>query len=367
MTDSSTLLDTLVRSLTAAASYNALDQDAPAAVLWPDAASEWSALIPAVRERYPVLIRGDYAPDNRTGPVPWLRCALAHALPDALPTDTIPLIYLPGVSARQLRAVEQEAGDLPLLAELRYRSAIWCQRDGHDWMVTAFLKAPEHGLDVEVAATPETRAALVQALPALADKTGEWLRARSPWKAWDFEEVMGHHVAQAEPTIQELIARGESATLEFKSTARWNVKADRADPRMEQEIAKTVCAFLNSRQGGTLLIGVTDDGAIHGLQDDYKTWGRESSAERSHLRDRFEQWLVGSFLLRQFGLEFAPYIQVSFYEVDGKDVCKVTVSPTPWPAYATEDKEQRFFVRSGNQSPALTISQAVKYIQDRWG
>jgi hypothetical protein len=152
MTDSPTLLDTLVCSLTAAASYHALDQDAPAAALWPDAASEWSALIP-----------GDYAPGNRTGPVPWLRRALAHALPDALPKDTIPLIYLPGVSARQLRAVEQEAGDLPLLAELRYRSAIWCQRDGHEWTVTAFLKAPEHGLDVEVAATPETRAALVQA------------------------------------------------------------------------------------------------------------------------------------------------------------------------------------------------------------
>jgi Schlafen, AlbA_2 len=260
MSDSPTLLATLVRSLTAATSYNALDQDAPAAVLWPDAGSEWSALIPAVRDRRPVLIYGTYAPGNSTGPAPWLRCMLAHTLPDTLPEDAVPVIYLPGVSTRQLRAIEQETGDLPLLAELRYRSSVWCQRDGHDWTVTAFLKAPEYGLDVEVAETPETQSTLVQALPALADKTSAWLRARAPWKAWDFEEVMGHHAVEVEPTVQELIANGESATLEFKSTARWNVKARKEVTRMEHEIAKTVCAFLNSHRGGTLLIGVSDDG-----------------------------------------------------------------------------------------------------------
>ncbi|WP_455132696.1 AlbA family DNA-binding domain-containing protein [Microbacterium aurum] len=70
--------------------------------------------------------------------------------------------------------------------------------------------------------------------------------------------------------VAALIAAGESEGVEFKETARWNVREDKKDPRMEQVVAKTVAAFLNS-SGGTLVIGVDDAGRALGLDRDYAT------------------------------------------------------------------------------------------------
>ena len=63
----------------------------------------------------------------------------------------------------------------------------------------------------------------------------------------------------------DLIADGESDTVEFKSTARWNIKAGQKGPEIEDAIVKSVAAFLNSG-GGTLLIGVADDGSVGTLE-----------------------------------------------------------------------------------------------------
>ena len=62
-----------------------------------------------------------------------------------------------------------------------------------------------------------------------------------------------------EKRIQQMIAQGESTTLEFKSTIRYNLKEKKnKDKAVEHQIIKSVCAFLNSRFGGHLLIGVDD-------------------------------------------------------------------------------------------------------------
>ena len=66
---------------------------------------------------------------------------------------------------------------------------------------------------------------------------------------------------------EELIKRGESKTLEFKSTLRWNLKEDRKDQAVTRAVLKTIAAFLNT-EGGDLLIGVADDGSIVGIEQD---------------------------------------------------------------------------------------------------
>jgi hypothetical protein len=55
-----------------------------------------------------------------------------------------------------------------------------------------------------------------------------------------------------DPEIIDLISQGESSQLEFKSSARWDLRENKKNKAMEQIILKTVAAFLNS-QGGTLL------------------------------------------------------------------------------------------------------------------
>ena len=124
-----TLLDALVRSLQGAAAHNPNDAVAPAVILWTDKERQWEALIPALRTRLPLLTLGDYDPSALTGPAFWLRCAIAGVLElAALPAGAPPIIYLPGVSRADLRAVEGCPPALQPLAELQYRGVFWSHK-----------------------------------------------------------------------------------------------------------------------------------------------------------------------------------------------------------------------------------------------
>ena len=68
--------------------------------------------------------------------------------------------------------------------------------------------------------------------------------------------------------LMSVIAHGETTKIEFKSSLRWNLKADRDDKRMEFAVLKTIAAFCNTR-GGELLIGVADDQSIIGIDHDH--------------------------------------------------------------------------------------------------
>ena len=81
------------------------------------------------------------------------------------------------------------------------------------------------------------------------------------------ETVFGASATWACST-EQLLIREESRVVEYKQTARWNVREQRRDKAMEQVVVKTVAGMLNDR-GGSLLIGVTDNGEPVGLADDY--------------------------------------------------------------------------------------------------
>ena len=70
------------------------------------------------------------------------------------------------------------------------------------------------------------------------------------------ETVFGASATWACST-EQLLIREESRVVEYKQTARWNVREQRKDKTMEQAVVNTVASMLNDR-GGTLLIGVTD-------------------------------------------------------------------------------------------------------------
>ncbi len=65
----------------------------------------------------------------------------------------------------------------------------------------------------------------------------------------------------------------ESKTLEFKSTLQWDVHQKQKNKELHHPVLKTVAAFLNT-EGGTLLIGVDDEGNVLGLNDDLKVSGK---------------------------------------------------------------------------------------------
>ena len=97
-------LDALIDAIEAASSHNRQDQESPAAVLWTDEARQWEALLPLLKDRLPIYVLGQYAPDDHTGPAYWLRCIIARTIPHpSLPAGKVPILYLPGYSRQDLR------------------------------------------------------------------------------------------------------------------------------------------------------------------------------------------------------------------------------------------------------------------------
>lgn len=144
-------------------------QVAPSCILWPDSDRQWEEVIRTLQNELPeLLILGEYDPEKRTGPAIWMRCVIARKSNDLeLPGDKKPIIYLPGVSRQDLRAVENCPVFLKPLAELQYRGVIWSQINSKDWTILAFLKSDQGGLGLDVTQDIDSRNAMQRALEPL--------------------------------------------------------------------------------------------------------------------------------------------------------------------------------------------------------
>lgn len=183
-----TLLDVLQVSMMAA--LRSPDGVAePAALLWTDADGQWRPLIQTLSKVIPQFyVLGPFAPDNRQGPVLWLKCIVERTLPDVSPLPgVVPILYLPNVSRQQLRAGGDCPIDLQPLIELQYRGAVWHQRNGRDWTVDAFLTS-EDGVGLDIAKDGRTHDAVLRALALLASEPLVGLRGRR-LEAEDFDRL----------------------------------------------------------------------------------------------------------------------------------------------------------------------------------
>lgn len=158
--------------------------------------------------------------------------------------------------------------------------------------------------------------------------------------------------------LAAIIKAGEKHTVEFKESARWDMKQNKQSRVMEKVILDTVAAFLNS-DGGTVLIGVKDDGSITGLKNDYRLFGSKQP------RDAFENWLI-QHLLNQYGKDVAPCIKVAFHGVGGEDICRIDIAPSPRAVFVKENNAEQFFIRTGNSKKQLLMSEFEKYRDKRW-
>ena len=153
--------------------------------------------------------------------------------------------------------------------------------------------------------------------------------------------------------IEKALKSGESAKVEFKSTLRTNLETGEKDPRMEKAVLKTLVAFLNS-SGGTLLIGIRDDGAVTGID--------EQSFES---RDKLNLHLT-NLIASQIGNEFLPFISFRLSDHDGKGVMRIVCRKSGSPVFLKEGKRETFFVRSGPSSVELHGMDTLNYVDNRF-
>ncbi|MXW94353.1 MAG: DUF262 domain-containing protein [Acidimicrobiaceae bacterium] len=163
--------------------------------------------------------------------------------------------------------------------------------------------------------------------------------------------------------VTDLLHVGESQTVEFKSTARWNLRAGRPDKRMEHAVVKTVCGFLNA-QGGRLLIGVDDNATVIGLAEDLRTLVSKPD------NDGYELFLR-QLLDNSLSVPTAALVNIGFERVRGTDVCVVSASSSGRPVFAKSQDggstPNEFWVRVGNATKQLHGDDMLEYRASHWG
>jgi hypothetical protein len=201
-----------------------------------------------------------------------------------------------------------------------------------------------------------------EAIQAIVDSNFELYKRITDDKAFGeaLKNVLFDQYLRSHRQAAELIKRGESKTLEFKSTLRWNLKEERQDDKaITYAVLKTIAAFLNT-EGGDLLIGVADDGAIVGIERD-----------RLDTDDKFMRHLmqvVRNGLGDRAGTCVDPRTQI----VEGKTVCVVSCQRSPEPVFLKwkgleSSPAGDFFVRSGPGTVKLAPESAQAYIATRFG
>jgi type I restriction enzyme R subunit len=158
-------------------------------------------------------------------------------------------------------------------------------------------------------------------------------------------------------TIDELIANDEDYAVEFKSTARWDIRENKPSKAMEDAVVKTVAAFLNT-DGGTLLIGVGPDRRLIGLDHDYQQ-------VKPNNGDGFVNWLT-THLINALGHTPVTRTRARITVHDDQEICRVDVAASRVPVWARMGKgEQQFFLRMNNTTRALPEAEARAYCAQR--
>jgi hypothetical protein len=178
--------------------------------------------------------------------------------------------------------------------------------------------------------------------------------ARVIKRAWEELTSGGEpQVPLKPPSVAELLANGETGAVEFKSTLRTNLHTGQPDEKMHLAVLKTIAGFLNNK-GGTLLVGVADDGEVLGLD-----------ADNFPNEDKLQLHL-GNLITDRLGPVFHPYIHAHFEDQDGKRVLAVRCERGPKPAFVKDGQLQRFFVRGGNATAELHGNAITDYVKQRF-
>ena len=160
-----------------------------------------------------------------------------------------------------------------------------------------------------------------------------------------------------ENNINDMLKLGEHDKLEFKASLRWDIKRNQVNKELEKTIMKTVAAFLNS-EGGCLLIGIDDSGEPVGLENDFATLAKPGA-------DGFENHFNNLFN-SMIGPEFRQFVKLSFNDINRKAVCLANVEPSHKPVYLKTENGENFYIRTGNVTSPLKMSEVATYISSWW-
>ncbi len=160
--------------------------------------------------------------------------------------------------------------------------------------------------------------------------------------------------------LKHLIEMGETRQMEFKQSFFANVDKIRSEEKLvknrdvQAEVIKDIASFMNS-DGGTLLIGVTDNKVVTGVELELQRCGWKKM-------DSYIQEL-GAQLESRLGKNYHQFCKITEVKIEEHIIARIDCIPSPYPIFLDKVK---FHVRTDTSSPALEGEAMLKYIQNRF-
>lgn len=191
----------------------------------------------------------------------------------------------------------------------------------------------------------------------LRDDFQGFIKAREKTIREEIMRLVEPSITNDQIKIDELLRNKENQKIEFKSSLRWDIKLNQQNNALEEIIVKEIASFMNS-EGGDLIIGVDDNNKILGLEKDYSTLKKQDS-------DGFALQLT-NIVNAQLDKTLNSLIEISFPEVDEKEICLCRIKKSSRPVFINNKNEKKFYVRMNNSSQPLDVEQVHKYIMEHW-
>ena len=157
---------------------------------------------------------------------------------------------------------------------------------------------------------------------------------------------------------------GESQFLEYKSTLRWDIREQRKGGAPEDAVVKTIAGFANSEYGGTLLVGVADDGSVHGLEEDYATFSKRGQRGDQDLWGQHLQNLIRNRL----GDAVMALVSWQFHTINGHHLARISIDPSDFPVLERKASDEIFWLRTPTSTVAVDDpTDRDQIIARRWG
>lgn len=153
--------------------------------------------------------------------------------------------------------------------------------------------------------------------------------------------------------VRGIVRENESKKIEFKETFSLDIKTQTKEDHIELSALKTVVAFLNT-EGGTLLIGVADDGRIPGVEPEIEKFYKNLDKFLLHWKNRVQ---------KKIGEQFYPFIDAQTVEIDGRHVLLVECKQSRIPCYL-DGKD--FYVRTNPATDKLEGPKLVEYVKSHF-
>jgi hypothetical protein len=150
--------------------------------------------------------------------------------------------------------------------------------------------------------------------------------------------------------IKSLIRKGESKRREYKETLSLDIKSKTKEKYLELNVLKTIAGFLNS-EGGDLLIGISDNGEIKGVELEIPKLYKNHDKYLRHFKD---------ILKESIGEDFYPLLEYGLVSVEGKNIFQVKCKKSNRECFLYQ---KDFYVRTNPATDKLEGRKMVEYIK----